>query len=134
MTAELNCRMIAAIFILQHYILIMFKGLIMIEGSGYQRTIAIMCRDFLSQVEDLPGFTQDNDLLDRITSVIIDDGDEDLFHLKNLEAHLFKYESKLLSIYSKNPDNSFLDALYRRSASLREMCTDFMRKVIDSNQ
>jgi hypothetical protein len=110
-----------------------FKGQVMIEGSDYQRTIAIMCRDFLTQMEYLPGFAQENDLLDRITTVIIDDGDEDLFHLKNLEDHLYKYESKLLSLYSRNPDNSYLDALYRRSASLREMCTDFTRKIIDAH-
>jgi len=105
----------------------------MIEGSDYQRTIAIMCRDFLTEVEDLPGFAQENDLLDRITSVIIDKGDEDLFHIKNLEDHLYKYESKLLSLYSKNPDNNYLDTLYRRSASLREMCTDLTRKVTDTH-
>ncbi|HNX22810.1 MAG TPA: hypothetical protein PKG60_02100 [Spirochaetota bacterium] len=104
----------------------------MTEGSDYQKTIAIMCRDFLTQMDDIPGFAQENDLLDRITSVIIDEGDEDLFHIKNLEDHLHKYESRLLSLYSKNPDNSYLDTLYRRSASLREMCTDFTRKVIDT--
>ncbi len=101
------------------------------EGSDYQKTIAFMCRDFLSQVEDIKGLMHENDLLDRITAVIIDEGDEDLFHIKNLEAHLFKYETKLLSIYSKNPDNSYFDTLYRRSASLREMCTNLIRKVVD---
>lgn len=104
----------------------------MTEGSDYQRTIAIMCRDFLLQVEDLPGFARENDLLDRITSVIIDEGDDDLFHLNNLEAHLYRYESKLLSLYSKNPDNSYFDTLYRRSASLREMCSNYMRKTTDT--
>jgi len=101
----------------------------MAEGSDYQKTIAIMCRDFLTQIEDIPGFTQENDLLDRITGVIIDEGDEDLFHIKNLENHLYKYESKLLSLYSKNPDNSYLDKLYRRSTSLREMCANLTREV-----
>ena len=105
----------------------------MTEGSDYQKTIAIMCRDFLDQVDDMQVFIQENDLLDRITSVIIDEGDDDLFHLKNLEAHLYKYESKLLSLYSKNPDNGHLDALYRRAASLREMCTNFTRKIVESN-
>ncbi len=98
----------------------------MIEGSDYQRTIAIMCRDFLSQLEDMPDFTKENDLLERIITVIIDEGDDDLFHIKNLENHLCKYESKLLSLYSKNPDNSYLDSLYRRSASLREICTNLL--------
>jgi hypothetical protein len=100
----------------------------MAEGSDYQRTIAIMCRDFLDQMEDIPGFIHENDLLDRITCAIIDEGDEDLFHIKNLENHLTKYELKLLSLYSRNPDNSFLDKLYRRSASLREMCTGLCGK------
>jgi hypothetical protein len=104
----------------------------MTEGSDYQRTIAIMCRDFLDQMDEIPGFVQENDLLDRITCAIIDEGDEDHYHIKNLENHLMKYESRLLSLYSRNPDNSFLDKLYRRSASLREMCTDLMRKIIDS--
>ena len=99
----------------------------MIAGSDYQRTIAIMCRDFLSQVDNMPGFTQENDLLDKIINAIIDQGDEDLFHIKNLENHLYKYEMKLLPLYSKNPDNTYLDSLYRRSASLREMCTDFLQ-------
>lgn len=99
----------------------------MVEGSDYQRTIAIMCRNFLEEMENMPGFLHENDLMDRITSVIIDEGDEDLFHLKNLENHLYKYESKLLSLYSKNPDNSYIDKLYRRSISLREMCSDFTR-------
>ena len=100
------------------------------EGSDYQRSIALMCRDFLMQVDEMPQFIQENDMLDRITSAIIIEGDEDLFHIRNLEAHMFKYSSKLLSLYSKNPDNSYLDALYRRSESLREMCSDLMRKVI----
>ncbi len=104
------------------------------EGSDYQKTIAIMCRDFLSQMDDLPGFEKENDLMDRITSVIIGEGDEDLFHIKNLEDHLYRYEMKLLSLYSKNPDNSYLDSLYRRSASLREMCTNLFRKIIDDDQ
>jgi len=105
----------------------------MINESGYQKTIAIMCRDFLSEVEELPGFSKENELLERITAVIIDEGDEDLFHVKNLENHLYKYETRLLSIYSKNPDNSHLDKLYRRSASLREMCTDFAREILEGN-
>jgi hypothetical protein len=96
----------------------------MIDGSDYQRTIAIMCRDFLDQVDGISGLANENDLLDRITSVIIDDGDNELFHIKNLEEHLYKYELKLLSLYSKNPDNHRLDALYRKSASLREMCSN----------
>jgi len=103
----------------------------MIEGSDYQKTIAIMCRDFLDQIEEMQGFSIENDLLDRITTVIINEGDEDLFHIRNLEDHLYKYEIKLLSLYSKNPDNTYLDTLYRRSASLREMCTSLTRKTID---
>lgn len=105
----------------------------MAEESGYQKTIAFMCRDFLYQIEELPGFGRENDLLDRITSAIIDEGDEDLFHIKNLEDHLYKIESKLLSLYSKNPDNSYFDALYRRSASLRAMCTNLLRDVSGGN-
>lgn len=104
------------------------------EGSDYQKTIAFMCRDFLDQMEGIQGFIHENDLLDRITAVIIDEGDEDLFHIKNLEAHLFKYETKLLSLYSKNPDNSFFDTLYRRSVSLREMCTNLLRNIKDINR
>ena len=102
----------------------------MTEESGYQRSIAFLCRDFLEQVEDIRELVQENDLLDRITSIIIEEGDEDLFHIRNLESHLFKYESKLLSIYSKNPDNPRLDKLYRRSASLREMCAGMMLRIV----
>ncbi|PKL19380.1 MAG: hypothetical protein CVV49_00800 [Spirochaetae bacterium HGW-Spirochaetae-5] len=103
----------------------------MIEGSDYQRTIAIMCRDFLDQVDDIPGLANENDLLDRITSVIIEDGDDNLFHIRNLQNHLYKYELKLLSLYSKNPDNTRLDALYRKSASLKEMCANLTEKTGD---
>lgn len=99
----------------------------MVEGSDYQRSIAIMCRDFLDQMEVMPGFAQENDLLFRIITAIIEEGDEDLFHIKNLENHLSRYETKLLSLYSKNPDNSHLDKLYRRSASLRDMCSSLTR-------
>lgn len=104
----------------------------MIEGSDYQRSIALMCRDFLGQVEEMRELIVENDLLDRITSVIIEEGDEDLFHIRNLEAHMFKYESRLLSIYSKNPENQFLERLYRRAASLREMCANLLREVIET--
>ena len=97
------------------------------EGSEHQITIAIMCRDFLFQIENDTNFLIENDLLDRITSAIIDEGDEDLFHLQNLEAHLNKYESKLLSLYSKNPNSAYIDTLYRRAISLRDMCSDFIR-------
>ena len=103
----------------------------MIEGSDYQRTIAIMCRDFLDQVDDIPGLANENDLLDRITSVIIDDGDDELFHIRNLQDHLYRYELKLLSLYSKNPDNTRLDALYRKSESLKEMCANLTEKTGD---
>ena len=107
-----------------------FSGDDMTDGSDYQRSIAFMCRDFLDQVEEMRELVQENDLLDQITAVIIDEGDDDLFHIRNLEAHLFKYESKLLSLYSRHPDNSHLDALYRRSASLREMCANLLRRVV----
>lgn len=107
-----------------------FPGDDMTEGSDYQRSIAFLCRDFLDQVEGIRELIQENDLLDQITAVIIDEGDEDLFHIRNLEALLFKYESKLLSIYSRNPENTHMDALYRRCASLREMCADLARKVV----
>lgn len=103
------------------------------EGSDYQISIALMCRDFLRQVEDMPVFIKENDLLDRIIEAIIDQGDEDLFHLTNLQDHLYKYETKLLSLYSRNPDVKHLENLYRRSASLREMCTAFLRKVTEIN-
>jgi hypothetical protein len=97
--------------------------------SEYQITIALMCRDFLFQIDNDPNFQSENDLLDRITSAIIDEGDEDLFHLKNLESHLNKYESKLLSLYSKNPNNSHIDTLYRRALSLRDICSNFIRSM-----
>ena len=96
-------------------------------GSEYQITIALMCRDFLFQIENDPNFCNENDLLDKITSAIIEEGDDDLFHLKNLEAHLSKYESKLLSLYSKNPNSSRIDTLYRRALSLRDICSNFIR-------
>jgi len=115
-------------------ILIFRDGFVMPNDSDYQKTIAITCRDFLVQVDNMPEFNQENDLLDGITMAIIDEGDEDLFHLKNLESHLHRYESKLLSMYSKNPDNNFLDALYRRAASLRGMCTDFIKLPADSDK
>lgn len=105
----------------------------MTEGSDYQRSIAFLCRDFLDQVDGIRELVQENDLLDQITNAIIDEGDDDLFHIRNLEAHLFKYESKLLSIYSKHPDNTRFDALYRRCASLREMCASLMRKVVTNS-
>jgi hypothetical protein len=97
------------------------------DGSEFQATIALMCRDFLFQIENDPNFHSENDLLDKITSAIIEEGDEDLFHLKNLEAHLNKYESKLLSLYSKNPNSSYIDTLYRRAISLRDICSNFIR-------
>lgn len=101
------------------------------EGSDYQKSIAIMCRDFLCEVDDFPEFVNENDLLDRITSVIIDQGDEDLFHIRNLEAHMLKYSVKLLAMYSRHPDNSYLDKLYRRAESLRDMCQDLLRKITE---
>lgn len=101
------------------------------EGSDYQKSIAFMCRDFLMEVDDMPEFVQENDLLDRITSVIITEGDEDLFHIRNLEAHMFKYCGRLLSIYSKHPDNSYIDRLYRRAESLREICQNMLRVIVD---
>ncbi len=97
------------------------------QGSEYQKSIAIMCRDFLSQMDEIPGFANDNDYLFGIIEAVIDEGDDDLFHLKNLEAHLAKYEARLLSLYSKNPDDSHLDKLYRRSMSLKEMCAILTR-------
>lgn len=100
------------------------------ENSNYQKSIALMCRDFLYEMDDFPEFVNENDLLDRITSVIIDEGDEDLFHIRNLEAHMFKYSSKLLALYSRHPDNSYLDKLYRRAESLREMCQNLLRKIV----
>ena len=104
------------------------------EGSDYQKTIAFMCRDFLEQVDDMPQFMHENDLLDRITSAIIEEGDEDLFHIRNLEAHMFKYANKLLSLYSKYPDNPRLDALYRRAESLKDMCYNLVREVADDGK
>jgi len=99
----------------------------MMKGSEYQMTIALMCRDFLFQMDDDPNFRIENDMLDRITSAIIEEGDQDLFHLKNLESHLNKYESKLLSLYSKNPNSTHIDTLYRRAISLRDICSDYIR-------
>ncbi len=100
------------------------------ENSDYQKSIALMCRDFLSEMDEFPEFVKENDLLDRITSVIVDEGDEDLFHIRNLESHMFKYSGKLLALYSRYPDNPYLDKLYRRAESLREMCQDLLRKVV----
>ncbi len=97
------------------------------EGSDYQRSIALLCRDFLTQMDDFPEFARENDLLDRITSVIIEEGDEDLFHIKNLESHMFKYSNRLLTIYSRYPQNTHIDALYRRAESLKEMCENLLR-------
>lgn len=102
----------------------------MTEGSDYQKSIAFLCRDFLDQVDGIRELAQENDLLDQITAVIIDEGDDDLFHIRNLEAHMFKYESKLLSLYSRHPEDGHLDTLYRRCASLREMCANLLRKVV----
>ena len=106
----------------------------MAEGSDYQKTIAFLCRDFLEQMDEMPQFINENDLLDRITYTIIEEGDEDLFHIRNLEAHMFKYESRLLSLYSKNPDNIRLDALRRRAESLRAMCLDLLRETRDEGK
>lgn len=103
--------------------ILVYWNTFMSQGSEYQISIAIMCRDFLSEMDEIPGFSHENDYLFGIIEAIIEEGDEDLFHLRNLEAHLAKYESKLLLLYSRNPDDSYLDRLYRRSASLKEMCS-----------
>ncbi|HOP28141.1 MAG TPA: hypothetical protein P5120_12570 [Spirochaetota bacterium] len=100
------------------------------DNSNYQKSIALMCRDFLCEMDEFPEFTRENDLLDRITSAILNEGDEDLFHIRNLESHIFKYSSKLLALYSRHPDNPYLDKLYRRSESLREMCQNLLRDIL----
>lgn len=105
----------------------------MLNGSDYQRSIALMCREFLTDVEDMPEFFRENDMLDRITAAIIDEGDEDLFHIANLEAHIFRYSGKLLSMYSKNPEVLYLDKLYRRAESLREMCRNLLVRIDDDS-
>lgn len=97
------------------------------NGSDYQKTIAFLCRDFLDMVEDMNELSGENDLLDRIIRRIIDEGDEDLFHTGNLEKHLTIYCGKLLSLYSRNPQNTALDTLFRRCESLKNMCTDLLR-------
>ena len=100
------------------------------ENSDYQKSIALMCRDFLNEMDEFPEFVKENDLLDRITSAIVNEGDEDLFHIRNLESHMFKYSGKLLALYSRHPDNPYLDKLYRRAESLREMCQNMLRRII----
>jgi hypothetical protein len=52
------------------------------ENSDYQKSIALMCRDFLNEMDEFPEFVKENDLLDRITSAIVNEGDEDLFHIR----------------------------------------------------
>jgi len=95
--------------------------------SAYQKTIALLCRDFLETVEHMSELSDENDLLDRITCRIIDEGDEDLFHTGNLGNHLAFYSGKLLSLYSRNPQNTALDTLFRRCESLKNMCTDLLK-------
>ena len=102
------------------------------EESNYQKTAALMCKDLKLLAEELPGLSAENELLGKIADKIIEEGDPDFFHMRNLENHLTQYSAKLLSLYSKNPGSSHLESLFRRSENLKNMCSDMRgkRKII----
>lgn len=97
------------------------------DESSYQKTAALMCKDFKLSAEGLSELAAENDLLERIADKIIEEGDEDFFHIKNLEKHLTHYSGKILSLYSRNSGSTHLESLYRRSENLKNMCSDMLR-------
>jgi hypothetical protein len=98
------------------------------EESNYQKTAALMCKDFKIMAEGLTELSAENDLLGKIADKIIEEGDADFFHIRNLEKHLAHLSMKLLSLYSRNPGSSHLESLYRRSENLKNMCSDMLTK------
>lgn len=96
------------------------------DDSGYRKTVALMCKDFQLQAQDIAELSAENERLGKIADRIIEEGDADLFHIKNLEMHLAHYSGRLLSLYSRNPGSSRLDSLFRRSENLKNMCSDML--------
>lgn len=101
--------------------------------KDYTRTVLFYCREFISEAEMTRGLALDHEGALTLIDEMLQD---DLFNEVDFQAvihYLNNAVSYLLTLYSRNPQDSRIDSLYRRAGSIREMGVNLLRSVEDEN-
>ncbi|MCU0847895.1 MAG: hypothetical protein MUD12_08410 [Spirochaetes bacterium] len=90
-----------------------------------QKTIALLCRDLLEELEEMPEFSGLARGMDKIIQDALDFEFEKGI-IEGLERALGRYHARTMQLYASNPRSNYLDKLQRRVSSLREMCSNLL--------
>lgn len=94
--------------------------------EDYQRTLLIYCREFISDVEIVRNLRIEGEEMVSLIEGMFDDETFRENELKIIIDYLDRSFNQLLQLFSDHPEDSRLDSLYRRAASLRDMCRDYL--------
>lgn len=92
------------------------------ELTDYDRTIIIYCRDFLDTVAEMPELKGENRALGDLIDFVLESPSTDRSLLLDLEPILGRYYSRLMSIYTRQPESLFINKAIMRVESMRDMC------------
>ncbi len=95
--------------------------------DDYQRTLLIYCREFISDVEIVRSLRIEGE---GISALIEEMFNDDAFRdneLQKIIDYLDNAFNQLLQLFSKNSHDTRLDSLYRRAASVRDMCINYLK-------
>jgi hypothetical protein len=93
--------------------------------ADYFRTIIFYCLDFLKSTENIQSLARESLQLKQLLENLQQLEVYDFSHVKILEGALGKYHSKMMGVYSRYPNDPFIDGAFRRITSIKEMCEQF---------
>ncbi|PKL37357.1 MAG: hypothetical protein CVV44_17135 [Spirochaetae bacterium HGW-Spirochaetae-1] len=102
---------------------------IMAELTDYQRTVILYCREFINELRQRDFISMDHDTYDAILLLMLDRGEFGPGMFREVEQYLNDLSGQLLMAYSREPQNTRLDSLYRRAGSLRDMVAGVLNGV-----
>jgi len=93
--------------------------------TDMQKTIALLCRDLLEELEEMQEFSDLARGMDKMIQDALEfEFDKDI--IEGLERDLMRCHARTMQLYASNPRSNYLDKLQRRISSLREMCCNIL--------
>ncbi len=105
------------------------------RGSyDYFKTIVLMCDDVLQSTEGISELSAISRSMEGLLQSLREEDSYEPGHVLSLENALNRYRVKISSLYSRFPDDTFLEGLLRRIDSLRDMCAGCLSSSPDAQQ
>ncbi len=98
--------------------------------SDFFRTVVFLCGDFLNDAREFPELDAENRFIESLLESLQMAAIYDARHILSLESALIRYSAKVSGLLARYPQSNFVDALYTRINSIRDMCSQCADTVL----